>query len=694
MYSAINKLLSNGNVTEKVEFETCGQLPSQACTVTGTSDNTLPVSSETKHIPERQISTAEKLLVFEATLPPLGIVTYFVEKQEELITDGDDDDDDDDDIDLLEEEIIELAEEAFGPAPYEDAIEMIENQYYTITVNRGTGLISRLWNKQEDIAISLDQNFYYYVGHEGYNYDGDSQASGAYIFRPTSNTPKRANLGASVSIISYKGGLVQEIRQIFCPWISQVIRLYKDKNYVELEWTVGPIPSGRGYEGREVITKYITDLDTHGVFYTDLNGRETMKRQRDTRDTWTLNQTEPVAGNYYPITSRAFIREERRGIQFTVLVDRSEGSASIHDGELEIMLHRRTFHDDSLGVEEPLTEYGASGRGIVARGKHYIMLNKVSTAATVYRPLYQEIYLQPTILFSKQYYNNDDWSDIFISQWSGIKTSLPENIHLLTLDLWPNPPVETKYTALLLRLEHIYEKYEDRRQSSPARVYLTVAIAAAAAAAAVVVVDAAVVVVVVDASAAVVIVDAAAVVFIVDDAAAVVVVVDSVAVAAVVAAAAVVVDDAAVVGVVVTAAVVVDATAVAVVVVVAADAAVVDAVAVVVAADAAVVVVVVAAAAAAAAAVVVVDAAAVAVVVVVAAAAVVIDNLFEPFTIVDVIELTLGANLKKADLQRFQWNTDGRGGLYTNVNEETVGTDLVIEMSAMQIKTFQVNIKH
>ncbi|CAF4424183.1 unnamed protein product, partial [Rotaria magnacalcarata] len=60
------------------------------------------------------------------------------------------------------------------------------------------------------------------------------------------------------------------------------------------------------------------------------------------------------SGNYYPINSRIWIKDSNR--QLTVLTDRSEGGASIQDGSIEIMLHRRTLYDDALGVSEPLNE--------------------------------------------------------------------------------------------------------------------------------------------------------------------------------------------------------------------------------------------------------------------------------------------------------------------------------------------------
>jgi hypothetical protein len=40
------------------------------------------------------------------------------------------------------------------------------------------------------------------------------------------------------------GALVQEVHQQFADWASQVVRIYKGKQDIEIEWTVGPIPVG------------------------------------------------------------------------------------------------------------------------------------------------------------------------------------------------------------------------------------------------------------------------------------------------------------------------------------------------------------------------------------------------------------------------------------------------------------------
>lgn len=96
----------------------------------------------------------------------------------------------------------------------------------------------------------------------------------------------------------------------------------------------------RKWIGKEVITRYKTQLLTASEWYTDSNGRRLIRRVRNQRKTWNLTVTEPVAGNYYPITSAAIVLGNKH--QVTVITDRPQGASSMVDGELEIMVSLRT----------------------------------------------------------------------------------------------------------------------------------------------------------------------------------------------------------------------------------------------------------------------------------------------------------------------------------------------------------------
>jgi lysosomal alpha-mannosidase len=63
--------------------------------------------------------------------------------------------------------------------------------------------------------------------------------------------------------------------------------------------------------------RYDTDIQTNGYFYTDANGREVLERKRDYRPSWTYTVYESVSGNYYPVASRIWIKDNKR--QMTIL---------------------------------------------------------------------------------------------------------------------------------------------------------------------------------------------------------------------------------------------------------------------------------------------------------------------------------------------------------------------------------------
>ena len=68
------------------------------------------------------------------------------------------------------------------------------------------------------------------------------------------------------------------------------------------------------------------------------------------------NISEPVAGNYYPVNAMIALDDGKASM--AVLTDVSQGGASLQDGQLELMVHRRVQMDDSRGVQEPLNEVG------------------------------------------------------------------------------------------------------------------------------------------------------------------------------------------------------------------------------------------------------------------------------------------------------------------------------------------------
>jgi lysosomal alpha-mannosidase len=64
-------------------------------------------------------------------------------------------------------------------------------------------------------------------------------------------------------------------------------------------------------------------------------------------------------------------------------LDRSHGGGSIHDGSVEIMVHRRILTSDSSDVAEPLNET-AYGQGLAVRGRHLLVIGSLNMSAVTH----------------------------------------------------------------------------------------------------------------------------------------------------------------------------------------------------------------------------------------------------------------------------------------------------------------------
>jgi len=344
-----------------------------------------------------------------------------------------------------------------------------------LVLNMKTNTITHIVDNKRNIREQFTQDFFFYKSHEQENVakkkkdtkasgayvpKAGTGASGAYIFRPASN--EAFPIGKPTQVSLHLGELVDEIHQTYKDgWISQVTRIYHSKDYIEQEWMVGPMPiSIDGQQvGIEVISRYYTGIENNGVFYTDSNGRQMIERIRDQRPTYEINMTEPVAMNYYPVNSKIMIKDDRNHL--TVLTDRSQGGASLEDGAVELMLHRRMLFDDGFGVGEALNEK-AFGTGLVARGKHFILFNNDPEEANKnHRIVAMDVFYKPLDII----YRNNPMKE----SHQGLTNPLSDNVHLLTIQKLKS---DSSGMEFLLRLEHIFQQDEHQVLSLPASVDL------------------------------------------------------------------------------------------------------------------------------------------------------------------------------------------------------------------------------
>eukprot|EP00928_Gymnodinium_smaydae_P061684 TRINITY_DN45715_c0_g1_i1.p1 TRINITY_DN45715_c0_g1~~TRINITY_DN45715_c0_g1_i1.p1 ORF type:complete len:825 (-),score=99.29 TRINITY_DN45715_c0_g1_i1:190-2664(-) len=360
----------------------------------------------------------------------------------------------------------------------------IENEHLNLRFS-SDGMISSAMLKGLDESgggVSLKQAYFSYLPYDAKG----EQTSGAYIFRPRSGLPVDLGMPAHVSVIS--GHVVSEVRT---EWrvdesnaesqpIRQVIRLYHglpemDGSIVEVETSVGPISTEHGgpvSEGREIATRFTTNISSDGLFFTDANGLDSMPRRRlDNGRPGDADDGVKRAGNVYPVTSFCYVRDN--AAQLTVLTNQPHGASSPVDGSVELMLHRRLLRDDERGVDEALNDTS------VAHAKTWLLLASPASSARAHR--YSTPSLQRPLQVVSMHASKRP-----LGSFSALSRPLPSNVHVVTLQdarsvspaLAECPPDDgvsgrCGCASMLVRLMNPFQLGEDTDLSQEASVELS-----------------------------------------------------------------------------------------------------------------------------------------------------------------------------------------------------------------------------
>ncbi|CAL8077426.1 unnamed protein product [Calicophoron daubneyi] len=410
----------------------------------------VPITDRTISIPERhsQEVLANMELVFNAAavgLPtePTGFTTFYLALENRTSS-----------VTSYHEQVTEEPDPCASITKVSQTTKLymeIDNSNHPLTIvaeHLATGM-----------RTNLTLDLFYYFGEMGY-----SQPSGAYVFLPKQGYGRQEFQPPSVHHI--RGGCVEEVHLKYETWATVVVRLYCN-GHLEVEWTVGPIPDDYYQNSREVVIRYTLsgqglEPEVKGEFYTDSAGRRLIRRVRNQRLDWNLpfrfNETQPIAGNYYPIVNRIMLKGKNTNnaaMAFAVYTDRSEGGSSINDGQLEIMLHRRLVRDDGYGVGEPLFEQGIDNRGLIVRGRHILRLDERVIIDLEDPITASHLDRSPITLFTPSISPPRSRNT---AAWNGLNIALPPYIHLLSLVAWPLIKSSARPDdpeQVLIRLEHL-----------------------------------------------------------------------------------------------------------------------------------------------------------------------------------------------------------------------------------------------
>jgi lysosomal alpha-mannosidase len=401
-------------------------------------------------------------VVFPVTVPAVGYATYFVDLTNQALHHHAG----------THRSTVEEFDRRDARPPHAATTTSIENNMLRLTFDTRTNALISLLDRTTNQTLQVGQNFHYYNGSTGNNAASD-QESGAYIFRPNATAvfgvcTSAACGGADtpVKLIVRRGPWVAEVRQLWGSgaandtWVAQTLRLYADAASVEVVADVGPIPIADG-RGKEVITRFSAKIASNSLLFTDAQGGEMQQRQLNYRPTWKLHVNEPVAGNYYPKNSAAYV--EDANVRLTLVTDRSSGVASLADGQLENMVHRRLLVDDGRGVGEPLNETEA------IRTISTLIIAAPADSSRVQRAAALALDHPLEYAFGAPQSSASAWLASYLTTYSALATDLPPNVHLLTFRKLTVNQTPAQY---LVRLHHIMAVGEDATLSQPVTIDL------------------------------------------------------------------------------------------------------------------------------------------------------------------------------------------------------------------------------
>eukprot|EP01132_Coremiostelium_polycephalum_P008521 gene8521-10475_t len=372
--------------------------------------------------------TGSYVLEFPVVIPPLGYNTYIISPSKSEATEE------------IPSKTVLMGENTLMPT-MNDFI--MENNMISVAFDGMTGALKSITNRTSGSCLNITQEYLFYLPSLG---DQNSQqCDGAYIFRPIDQNPYQYNNDTPI-VKFVTGPLSQYIIRYWSSSMIQTFRLYYNSEALEIEEVIGPIDISDGI-GKEVISRYTTNLDTQNTWYTDSNGMEMQKRVLNYRPSWNFTVVQPTSGNYVPVNNIAYIQDTKAQSQFTVITDRSRGCASLDNGQIEFMLHRRTLQDDGRGVGEPLNETTQ----IITTSK-LIFHDIQSAAQSHYRPLAQAVSNPYFPMFTTTSKSANVWSGMYTGVYSPLQFNLPTGLKIQSLQ-W----LDDESDNILLRLQNIYQ---------------------------------------------------------------------------------------------------------------------------------------------------------------------------------------------------------------------------------------------
>lgn len=261
------------------------------------------------------------------------------------------------------------------------------------------------------------------VGIDFATYHSWMYRSGTYLFRPdTKATSIRNQTISNFPLLAViKGPLVSELNIVYHKFLKFSVRLYNFKNSPEALQLEVTSDISKLSTDVELVMRVKCGIRNNGLFYTDSNGFQMLKRKY-------VSELE-VQGNYYPATTAIFIEDSN--MRFNVILPHSHG-VTANDGEIEIMLDRRIHNDDGRGMSEGLEDNREiSTKFWFVPESSYYKQDGIQLSSNAYW-LSLFLYHPPIILVTES-----SKKDLIKNHLSFLEKPWPSHIHLVNLRSLP-----------------------------------------------------------------------------------------------------------------------------------------------------------------------------------------------------------------------------------------------------------------
>jgi alpha-mannosidase II len=286
-----------------------------------TDSGLLPVISQISPLWADGVNVRKDLytLSFIVDLPPLAMVSYDVSVSEST--------------DVLRSKVANVT--TFNSTRSSSKRQLaVSNGILNLTFSHRYGLLSSVTLMKSNYTARVDLRFMLYT----------SRRSGAYIFAPIGPALEFINKGATVFHV-VEGPVFTEVR-VALPFVTHSARLINCECLLGETVELTNIVDVSNFDEKEVIMRFLTDVDSKRKFFTDQNGFYTVQRRR-------LDGF-PREANYYPATSVVFVEDDRSRV--SLIMSQPFGVSSQLDGSLEVMLDRRLQYDDNRGMGEGVVD--------------------------------------------------------------------------------------------------------------------------------------------------------------------------------------------------------------------------------------------------------------------------------------------------------------------------------------------------